>query len=473
MDNRYTQDLSENRGEAGDKYALVIGAGRSGIGAVRLLHTLGQKTLLLEQNEKSSEEKVRAGLREEDRDWPEVVIGTFPDERLETVCEVIPSPSVPAEAPILIEAERRGIPVLSEVELAFRHDRGRLIAITGTNGKTTTTSLIGAIMSAFCDQVHVVGNIGNSYALAAPETTPDSWSVGEISSFQLEHVSALHPQISVMMNITPDHLNRHHTMQCYAAVKERLTRLQTAEDVCVLNYADPWLRPFGTYLCPARVVWFSSEDLPAAGCRLAYVLRDGRILRVEEGRETFLLSMDEVQLVGTCNAENIMAAIAATEAAGVPMETILEAVRKFPPVEHRIEFVAEKQGVRYYNDSKATNPDAAIQGIRAMDRPTVLIGGGYDKNNTYEEWIDNFGGKVKELVLIGKTAQAIAAAARGRGFEAITFWDSFDACLQHCTEIAEKGDAVLLSPACASWGMFDNYEQRGDVFKAYVNGLKD
>ncbi len=464
--------MSETRSNQGT-VSLVIGAGRSGVGAVHLLHTLGRQMILLEQNSKSSEEKVRAGLKPEDRDWPEVVIGDFPEERLADICEVIPSPSVPADAQILLQAERKGIPVLSEVELAFRHDKGRVIAITGTNGKTTTTSLIGAIMSSFSDKVHVVGNIGNSYALAAPETAEDSWSVGEISSFQLEHVSTFHPEVAVILNITPDHLNRHHTMQCYASVKERITRFQTAEDVCVLNYNDPWLRAFGEYLCPSQVIWFSSADLPAAGCRKGYILREGRIYRVEEGREQFLLSMDEVMLVGVCNAENIMASIAAAEAAGVPTETILEAIRKFPPVEHRIEFVAEKKGVRYYNDSKATNPDAAIQGIRAMDRPTVLIGGGYDKNNTYEEWIDSFDGKVRELVLIGKTAAAIAEAARAKGFENITFCDTFDECLRHCTEAARPGDAVLLSPACASWGMFDNYEQRGDVFKAYVRELKD
>ena len=453
--------------------SLVIGAGRSGVGAVHLLHFLGEPVLLLEQNEQAQEEKIRASLLPEDRDWPEIVIGAFEQEQMKQITQVIPSPSVPADAPILALAHRQGIPVLSEVELAFRSDRGSVIAITGTNGKTTTTSLVGTIMGAFCDRTQIVGNIGNSYALAAPGTTEDSWSVAEISSFQLEHVSTFRPRVSAILNITPDHLNRHHTMQCYAAVKERITRFQTEEDVCILNYGDPWLRAFGEYLCPARVVWFSSGELPETGCRPAYRLRGREIFRVTDREEQKLLSMDEVQLVGICNAENIMASIAAAEAAGVPMETILRTVRAFPPVEHRIEFVAEKKGVRYYNDSKATNPDAAIQGIRAMDRPTILIGGGYDKNNTYGEWIDSFDGKVKELVLVGKTAQAIAAAARDRGFTAISFADSFEECLQRCTAGAEPGDAVLLSPACASWGMFRDYEQRGDVFKAYVNSLDD
>ena len=180
-----------------------------------------------------------------------------------------------------------------------------------------------------------------------------------------------------------------------------------------------------------------------------------------------------MNLVGVCNAENVMAAIAMTEAAGVPMDLILSVVRQFPPVPHRIEFVAEKQGVRYYNDSKATNPDAAIQGIKAMSGPTVLIGGGYDKKNSYDEWIEAFDGKVKKLVLIGATREAIAECARAHGFEDILFCDTFEECLKTCTVLADKGDSVLLSPACASWGMFPNYEVRGDKFKEYVKSLPD
>lgn len=446
---------------------LVVGAGRSGIGAVHLLRQQKAETILLEQNEKAQEEAIRGRLLPEDRDWPKIVIGTLPEEDLAKIGQAVVSPSVPADAPLVRQLEGLGIPVLSEVEFAFRSDRGSVLAITGTNGKTTTTSLVGAIMRAYSSKVFVVGNIGNSYAKEAGQTEPDSWSVGEISSFQLEHVTTFRPKVSAILNITPDHLNRHYTMQCYASVKERITRFQSAEEVCVLNYMDPWLRPFGTYLCTPRVIWFSSGERPENG----YYLQDGEIRKITEEGDIALLRMSETQLMGVCNAENIMAAIAITEAAGVPIGTILEAVRAFPPVEHRIEFVAEKAGVRYYNDSKATNPDAAIQGIRAMDRPTVLIGGGYDKNNTYDEWIDAFDGKVRELVLIGKTAPAIAACAQAHGFTDITICDSFEDCLRRCTEAAQPGDAVLLSPACASWGMFRDYEQRGDVFKEYVRAL--
>ena len=337
--------------------------------------------------------------------------------------------------------------------------------------ETTTTTLVGEIMKAVNGAVHVVGNIGNAYAREAMETAEDSVSVAEISSFQLECVHDFKPVVSAILNITPDHLNRHYTMENYAAIKEKIAMNQDSSDTIVLNYCDEWLRPFGTELMQKenapQVVWFSSGEKPENGLWLS----GSDIVRVRDGAQERLMDVHDMHLVGVCNAENVMAAIAMTEAAGVPMETILKVVRDFPPVEHRIEFVREVDGVRYYNDSKATNPDAAIQGIRAMDRPTVLIGGGYDKKNTYDEWIEAFDGKVKELVLIGQTAQDIAECARKHGVENISFADTFRECLDHCREAAEPGDAVLLSPACASWGMFPDYEERGRQFKEYVKTL--
>ena len=258
-------------------------------------------------------------------------------------------------------------------------------------------------------------------------------------------------------------------MDNYAAVKEKITANQTENDTCVLNYDDPRLREFGP-VCPAKVVWFSSKTRLSEG----YFL-DGDDIYYASGKNdtsvTKLMNIFDMRLVGTCNVENVMAAIAMTHAAGLSFDEIIPVVRDFPPVEHRIEYVGTRGGVEYYNDSKATNPDAAIQGIRAMRRPTILIGGGYDKGNSYDEWIEAFGGKVKELVLIGQTAEAIAACARKHGFTDITFCDTFDNCLEHCTLAARDGDAVLLSPACASWGMFENYEIRGKMFKEYVDSL--
>lgn len=255
-------------------------------------------------------------------------------------------------------------------------------------------------------------------------------------------------------------------MENYVAAKERIAENQTKEDVCVLNYEDGYTRGFGER-CPARVVFFSSKRKLEEGLYL-----DGdEICMTQGGEETRLMNIHDMNLVGMCNVENVMAAIAIAWNMGLPMETILDTVKRFRAVEHRIEFVATKNGVDYYNDSKGTNPDAAIQGIRAMSKPTILIGGGYDKGSEYDEWIEAFEDKVKCLVLIGQTAEKIEACARKHGVGNIVRADSFGEALRICTETAESGDAVLLSPACASWGMFPNYEVRGNLFKDYVNRL--
>ncbi len=313
----------------------------------------------------------------------------------------------------------------------------------------------------------MVGNIGRPYTMECQKTTPETVTVEELSSFQLETVEEFHPAVSAILNITPDHLNRHHTMEAYVAAKERIAARQTRDDLCVLNFENTYTRDFGAR-CPARTVYFSSVRPLEEG----YWLRGSTIIKSEGGRDQELLDIHrDMRLVGLCNVENVMAAIAIAQGMGVPMDCILSVIRDFRAVEHRIEYVDCVAGVEYYNDSKATNPDAAIQGIRAMSRPTVLIGGGYDKENTYDEWIESFGGRVKCLVLIGQTREKIAECARKHGFDRIRFADTFQECLELCTELAREGDAVLLSPACASWGMFSDYEARGRQFKEYVGRL--
>ena len=268
--------------------------------------------------------------------------------------------------------------------------------------------------------------------------------------------------------MTPDHLNRHHTMEAYAGAKEKIAQNQTKEQICVLNYENEYTRAFGEK-CSAKVIYFSSTRSLENG----YFLQGEDICKAVSGQVEVLLNIHTgMNLVGLCNVENVMAAIAMAEGMQVPMETILKVIKSFKAVEHRIEFVATKGGVDYYNDSKGTNPDAAIQGIRAMSKPTILIGGGYDKQNEYDEWIEAFGNKVKWLVLIGQTREKIADCARKHGFTDIKMADTFEECLELCTRLAEPGDAVLLSPACASWGMFPNYEVRGKIFKDYVNQLE-
>ena len=458
---------------------LVVGTGLSGVGAVHLLHRMGAQIILLEQNADAKEQDIRNKLEPDDRACGTVVIGELPQELRERITLAVLSPAVPMDIPLVEDLRGRGIPIFSEIELAYCAEKGTVLGITGTNGKTTTTTLTGEIMKAYTarlgaelpegaekPEVFVVGNIGFSYAAVADRTHEKSFSVAEISSFQLEGIHAFRPAVSAILNITPDHLNRHGTMENYTAIKERITLNQTRDDVCVLNYEDAALRDFAQ-VCPASVVFFSSAHTLENG----YFLRGETICRARDGKVTELMNIHDMHLVGICNVENVMAAMAVTEAAGVPMDLILEVIRDFPPVEHRIEYSGTVRGVDYYNDSKATNPDAAIQGIRAMSRPTILIGGGYDKKNTYDEWIEAFDGKVRELVLIGQTKEAIAECARRHGFTAITFWDTFEECLQHCSEIAREGEAVLLAPACASWGMFPNYEERGRQFKEFVKRI--
>ena len=344
----------------------------------------------------------------------------------------------------------------------------RLIGITGTNGKTTTTALLGEIMKNYFSDVKVVGNIGIPYTSVAADTTEETVTVAEISSFQLETAVEFRPEVSAILNITPDHLNRHHTMENYIAAKESITKNQTADDICVLNYEDEVLREFGAGL-QTKVIYFSSARKLENG----YYLDGTDICRAVDGKAEHICNVEELNLLGKHNYENVMAATAMADGFGVPLEKIKEVLVRFQAVEHRIEYVTEKRGVKFYNDSKGTNPDAAIQGIRAMNRPTLLIGGGYDKQSEYDEWIQAFDGKVKKLVLIGATKEKIAAAAKKCGFHDIVFADSLEEAIQICYDNAKDGDAVLLSPACASWDMFKSYEQRGDIFKEIVRNLKE
>ena len=444
-----------------NKTVLVIGTGKSGIGAAGLLSKAGAKTILFDSNEKLDVEALKertAGIAS-----LQIVTGTLPLELEEQVELLVVSPGVPIDSDMVVSFEKRGIPVWGEIELAYVFSKGEVIAITGTNGKTTTTTLVGEIMSMYKPSVFVVGNIGNPYTDIAMDTREDSVVVAEISSFQLETIHTFAPKVSAILNITPDHLNRHHTMECYVETKERIASNQTKEDVCVLNYEDTYTRTFGEK-CPAKVVFFSSKRELADGL----FLQGEEIMLAENGKSQKLMNIHEMNLVGLCNVENVMAAIAICRAMDVPMDVILATIRQFKAVEHRIEFVATKNGVDYYNDSKGTNPDAAIQGIRAMTKPTILIGGGYDKQSEYDEWIENFDGKVKALVLIGQTRDKIAECARKHGFSNIILADTFEEAFQICVQNAVPGDAVLLSPACASWGMFPNYEVRGKMFKEMV-----
>ena len=446
-----------------NKKVLVFGSGISGIGATRLLESVGKQVVLYDGNTSLDPEKMKDQIGEGTK--AEIVLGELSDEVIASLEMVVMSPGVPTDLPVVNKMRDMGLKISGEIELAYTYGKGDVLAITGTNGKTTTTALLGEIMRNHQESVFVVGNIGNPYTTEAMNMNENSVAVAEVSSFQLETIHDFRPCVSAILNITPDHLNRHHTMEAYIAAKEDIAKNQTAEDTCVLNYEDEVTREFGERV-NAKVLYFSSQRKLDKGI----YLDNGNIVFKDE-EEVILCHVDELQLLGTHNHENVMAASAMAAAYGVPFETIRKTIKEFAGVAHRIEFVCEKNGVAYYNDSKGTNPDAAIKGIQAMNRKTLLIGGGYDKDSEYEEWIEAFDGKVKKLVLLGQTREKIAEAARRVGFEDIILVDTLEEAVKVCAENANEGEAVLLSPACASWGMFKNYEERGDKFKEYLKAL--
>lgn len=449
-----------------EKRYLVAGTGKSGAAAAGLLKKQQMDVTLYDGNENLDIQ----GFYEKNPELKDVkiLLGELLEEEMKGFDILVLSPGIPTDIPMVLTMKKLGITVWGEVELAYAFSKGRILAITGTNGKTTTTSLLGEIMKSSFADVKVVGNIGIPYTSVALSTREDTVTVAEISSFQLETIENFAPKVTAILNITPDHLNRHHTMENYTAIKESITKNQGKDGICVLNYEDEVLREFGESL-PLKVIYFSSKRELEEG--LYY--KDECIYLAREGKVTKILSVSELNLLGRHNYENVMAATAMALGFGVELSKIKEVLCNFQAVEHRIEYVTEKRGVKFYNDSKGTNPDAAIQGIRAMVRPTFLIGGGYDKQSSYGEWIDAFEGKVRELVLIGQTKEAIAKTAREHGFTNITMADTLKEAVEICYAHAKDGDAVLLSPACASWGMFTDYEERGRIFKEIVNSLKE
>ena len=447
---------------------MVAGMGKSGVSAAELILNIGGRVLLYDSNETLDPETVLSKFDEENVKNIHVKLGRLTEDDIRDIRVCVMSPGISLETDFIKLLLAHRIQLWSEIQLAYFVAKGRLMAITGTNGKTTTTALLGAIMQRKYENCFVAGNIGIPYTQIALHTNDKSVTVLEVSSFQLETVIDFKPNVSAILNITPDHLNRHHTFENYSAIKKEICMNQTAQDYCILNYDDEQLREFGdSGECKAKVVFFSIKNKLKEG---VYV-EDNKVYYSSPSKTIEVLSLDNVQLLGKHNHENICAAVAMAFVEGVEIEDIREACYEFKAVEHRVEFVKEKYGVRYYNDSKATNPDAAIQGLNAMPGPTILIAGGYDKQSEYDEWAKLFKGKLKYLVLIGSTRDKIAECAKKYGFNNIMYAETLQEAVRVCDSYADRGDYVLLSPACASWGMFDNYEQRGDIFKSCVQAL--
>lgn len=448
--------------------AIVAGTGKSGISATKLLVNHGVKVYLFDENKDRDIEAIKE--KTGDSELVQIELGELGEDALSSSQLMVISPGIPVDAPFTDVVRNAGIPIWSEIELAYHYGKGKIAAITGTNGKTTTTALVGEIVKAHNAKTIVVGNIGIPYTELCDTTDDDSDTVAEISSFQLETVIDFHPNVSAILNLTPDHLNRHYTFENYGNVKFSITKNQTMDDVTVLNYDDEHTRAMGEKAKDhCHVVYFSRLEKPAGG---VYV-EDGDIILEDGDKKINVLAIKDLKLMGAHNVENVLAAVGISYYMGVPVDVIRDVATSFKAVAHRIEYVDTVDGVAYYNDSKGTNPDAAIKGIQAMVAPTFLIGGGYDKGSEYDEWIEAFDGKVKWLVLIGQTAQKIADCAKRHGFNSIIFEENLQDAVAYCHENAVDGDAVLLSPACASWGQFDNYEQRGDMFKEYVRSYKE
>ncbi|NLB42159.1 MAG: UDP-N-acetylmuramoyl-L-alanine--D-glutamate ligase [Clostridiales bacterium] len=447
------------------KTVLVAGMARSGLSAAKLLYRLGARVIVYDKkayNEVNNlVEELESAIR------CEFCLGEEPDKLLEQIDLIVMSPGIPTDVPFLVKAKAMGIKVISEVELAYQYCKAPILAVTGTNGKTTTTTLLGEIVKASGITTHVVGNIGVPFTDKVDEMESSHMAVVEISSFQLQTVEEFHPWISLMLNLTPDHLDRHKTMENYLATKARIFENQCEGDFLILNGEDSLVKE----LKPdngSKVYFLSRLQTLEEGAWL----ENGHIM-VNIGKGALpICSVDQVGILGSHNLENALAAALAAALAGVEPTIIAKVLKEFPGVEHRIEKVDTIDGVVYYNDSKGTNPDSSIKAIDAMKGSVVLIAGGYDKKASYGDFIDAFGSKVKELVLLGETADAIAAAAKEKGFNNIHMTKTIEEAVEKACELSYPGWNVLLSPACASWDMFEDFEERGRVFKEAVKALR-
>ena len=448
-----------------NKKILVVGMGKSGEAAMDLALSQGARVDI--QDSKSREEIDRELLQRAEAGGARAWLGETPRD-MGFYDMLILSPGVPVDLPFILDAKAGGAEIIGELELAYRTGNGRYIGITGTNGKTTTTTLVGEIYKAAGLETYVVGNIGTPVINGAQQASDDGWLVTEISSFQLETTDEFRPEVSAILNLTPDHLNRHKTMENYGAAKAKIFMRQSADQYCVANYDDPVCFAL-TKDCPATVVPFSrKEELPFGA-----FTKDGKlVIRDQDGKDTIICGEDELLIPGSHNLENALAAAAICFFGGIDPEVIGSVMRSFAGVEHRIEKVAEIDGVRFINDSKGTNPDAAIKAIEAMKENIILIAGGYDKASDFTEFVRAFDGRVKKLVLLGATAENIRETAEREGFTNTVICSGMEECVREAVRDACPGDVVLLSPACASWDMYDNFEQRGEHFKTCVRQLR-
>lgn len=447
------------------KKVLVCGMARSGVSAAQCLYELGARVTI---SDSKAEEKLAEALQPlEGMDIRRCLGDQAQPADLESYDLAVTSPGIPMQAPILRAVQAAGVPLIGELELGAQVSRAPLYAVTGTNGKTTTTTLIGEIFRNLGKTTYVVGNIGYPFTACALRCGEEDVAVAEVSSFQLETISTFHPHIAVMCNITEDHLNRHGTMEEYIRVKERIFENMGQGDYAVLNLDDPIVRGMAERI-PCAPAFFSRRQEVETG---AY-LEGEEVVFSLNGHKKRVLRADEIRIPGEHNLENALAATALAMLAGVPAPVVRHTLKTFPGVEHRIETVRTVEGVTYINDSKGTNVDASIRAVRAMKVPTVLLAGGYDKHTDFLPLArEILTSKIHTVVVLGDTAEQIERALRAVGFESILHAKTFEEAVLLARSCAREGENVLLSPACASFDMFQDYEERGRVFKEIVSRL--
>lgn len=450
---------------------LVIGAARSGVAVSKLLMDCGKAVILTDNRPEdvvlAEFPQVRETLAELEVKGIETVFGRQIDTKvINEIDRVVTSPGVPLTIPIIAEAYRCGVPVIGEAELAYCMTKAPFVAITGTNGKTTTTTLTGEIFKNSGRKTYTVGNIGDPISNYVMEAAPEDVFVTEISAFQLETINKFRPVASAILNLSPDHMDRYGTMENYIAAKARIFENQRGEDFLVLNADDEQVCELGRQ-AQCRKYYFSLDKKVAQG---AYAM-DGGIFINDNESVIPICRIEEMGIKGPHNVQNALAATVLAYFMGVDVVSIAETLKSFGGVEHRQEFVATIDGVDYINDSKGTNTNAAIVALNAMTKPVILIAGGYDKKEDYSEFIEVVRKKVKRMVLVGATASQIEETAESQGYYSTVRVGDYDEAVKVASECAAPGDVVLLSPACASWDMFDNFEIRGQVFKDLVKRI--
>ena len=446
------------------KRVLVIGMARSGVQAAQLLVKAGALPVLNDIKNRDAFGNALDSLNDLPVEWR---LGEAPVPLLEQADALVISPGVPIDSPAVLEAQKRGIYTIGEMELAAQFAEGTLIGVTGTNGKTTTVTLLHTMFREAGMNSWLSGNIGTPFSLTALSSRPGDMLVTEVSSFQLESIDTFHPRAAAVLNVTEDHLIRHYTMECYIAMKRRIFENQKSGDLAVLNRDDPICVDMAEGL-KARVAWFSRKTEVEQG---AFV-RGGKLVVRLGNREWTLCGTDEIGIPGPHNLENAMAAAVIAMDLNVPPEAAANTLRSFKGVEHRIEFVRELDQVRYINDSKGTNPDSTVKAVDTMNRPTVLILGGYDKHVSFANMARHIAEspQIAELIILGATRDQLRRELAEAGTVTPHEADAFEAAVDLARDLARPGWNVLLSPACASFDMFTCFEERGERFKAIVNG---